>query len=218
MSFEAIRGCGYRVIHGIYIVGFGESVVCDRLKLILEECAVCGQKPQFSRGISKIDPYKLFGEHENCECEAGPTCAICHPEEKGSYFLMWVGSDYTEESFVNEAKTLGFSKRIPWIPKDLEIGKSWVFFAKKNNTQIELGKVINKRGRKPMASAIFYAVKPEGIDYLIKEDEATDEYLEELKNEGVTAVVVPKQFEHMHKEGIAKKFKKDDDSKIEDYY
>jgi hypothetical protein len=217
-SFESARGCGLRVIHGLYLFGWGESVICDRLKIVLEECKICGQKPRFSRGISKFDPYKLFGEHEECKCEAGPECPICHPEEDGSYFLMWVGSDYTEQEFIHEAQTLGFSKRIPWIPKDLVIGKSWVFFAKKNNTEIPLGKIVNKRGRKPMTSAIFYAVQPQEIHYLIKEEEATEEYLAELEKEGVTPITVPKKFEHLHKEGVAKTFKEEEDNKLENYY
>lgn len=218
-SFEPARGCGLRVIHGLYLFGWGQSVICDRLKLLLEECKVCGQKIEFSRGISKLDAYKLFGEHENCKCEAGPTCPICHPEEDGSYFLMWVGSEYTEESFIEEAKKMGFSKRIPWIPKDFILGKSWLFLAKKNNTEVKLGKIVNKRGRKPMASAIFYAVQPEAIHYLIKEEEATEKYVQELEEQGITPITVPKEFEHLHKEGVAKTFKEDDDNtKIEDYY
>jgi len=126
MSFEAERGCGFRHIHGIYMVCDGFQIACDRLKLELDTCKICGQKPEFSRGITRFNPFKLFGEHENCECDGGKNCPLCFPKEDGIDFLMWVGKQYTEESFIAEALNMGVSKKIPWIPRDFIVGESWI--------------------------------------------------------------------------------------------
>lgn len=52
---------------------------------------------------------------------------------KAPHFGMWVGGRYypTIEDFVNEAKNLGISKRIPKIPEDLVLGQSRIYFAHK---------------------------------------------------------------------------------------
>jgi hypothetical protein len=47
------------------------------------------------------------------------------------HFGMWVGGQYypTIKHFVDEAKNLGVSKRIPRIPDDLVLGESRIYFA-----------------------------------------------------------------------------------------
>jgi len=70
---------------------------------------------------------------------------------------------------------------------------------------IPLGWQPGRRGRKTIkSSGIFYAFKPQRIEYLITEDEATEKYLKELKSQGITPIVVPKKFEHLHKRGEGK--------------
>ena len=73
MSIEAKRGCGYRKVGGIYLVGDGLSAVCDRLPYPLEVCRVCGAGIKPSRGIQWLDGKEFFGG--NCRHlldETGP--------------------------------------------------------------------------------------------------------------------------------------------------
>jgi len=42
--------------------------------------------------------------------------------------MMWVGGKfYSRESFITEAKKMGVSKKIPFVPKDITIGESKVY-------------------------------------------------------------------------------------------
>lgn len=42
MPAETERGCGYRKVGGLYLVGQGLSRTCDLLPLWLEPCPHCG--------------------------------------------------------------------------------------------------------------------------------------------------------------------------------
>jgi hypothetical protein len=81
------RGCGYRKVGGLYLVGGGLTGSCDRLPVVIPACSCCGEKPRFNRGIAPIDPYKLFGWHEPmdlCTCfvnrKRDGACPICQPD------------------------------------------------------------------------------------------------------------------------------------------
>jgi len=43
MAIKAKRGCGYRKIGGLYLVGNYIPVACDRLPMPIGACPVCGQ-------------------------------------------------------------------------------------------------------------------------------------------------------------------------------
>jgi hypothetical protein len=62
MSAEAERGCGFRQPGGLYLVGGGASVPCDRLPVPLEPCACCGWAPGQLRSHAWI-PGKFLGDH-----------------------------------------------------------------------------------------------------------------------------------------------------------
>ena len=192
MAVEARRGCGYRKVGGLYLVGQGLTVPCDRLPLPIEPCPVCGEQPRFSRGIARIDPLKLWGEHQNC---TDPTvCPVCHPAHKA--WLMWVGKEYTPESFIAEARAMGVSKRVHQVPKDLVIGEDWVWLAYlhlipgKGQFRL-LGGQDGKRPR-DMGPGIFYVFKPTHLEKIVTESQAQDqEAMDKLKEQGITPVVVP---------------------------
>ena len=43
-------------------------------------------------------------------------------------YEMWVGNKYySRESYITEAKKMGASKKIGWIPHDLEIGRTRIY-------------------------------------------------------------------------------------------
>jgi len=194
---EEIRGCGYRKVGGLYLVGEGSAFSCDRLPYNLEVCPVCGYGIKFSLGFTWIKPEPLFGQHENCTDTLKNTCPFCNPKIAGERAgLMWVGEEfYTPESFMREAEERGISKRINAIPRGFEIGKTWVYLAhKKAGTKIitENNNLLNSEKQKKVpCPAIFMAFVPKRIEKLIWKSEATEENLKELKKRGITPVIVP---------------------------
>src|SRR5207302_7622776 len=55
VAVEAKRGCGYRKIGGLYFVGGGRGVACDRLPIPLDICPTCGHGIKQTRGFTWVD-------------------------------------------------------------------------------------------------------------------------------------------------------------------
>lgn len=115
MSVEAIRGCGYRKVGGLYLCGEGHGMECDRLPYELKVCPTCGAGVKFSRGFTWLNWLKYAREHHPmviCRCPA--VCPVCHPEHNPQpYSLLWVGeSFYTPEAFILEARQMGVSLQV----------------------------------------------------------------------------------------------------------
>src|SRR5580692_11623011 len=107
---EPKRGCGYRKVGGLYLVGGGIGIPCDRLPFELTVCSCCGQGIKQARGWTWIDVAKFFqGEHKlilppvpvpgvnpiltNCKCvEFCPLCKA--PETMGRAGLLWIGEKF----------------------------------------------------------------------------------------------------------------------------
>lgn len=181
MAVEKKRGCGYRKIGGMYLCGMGLSVGCDRLPKNIEICPTCGHGIKFTQGFSWIDGKEFLGEvcKGNAPCHSH-NCPLCvNLDEIEKCGLMFVGKKfYTPESFTKEAMEMGVSKRIANIPRDLELGKTWVLFAhqeagtkKIESTETLTGKKIVK------VPAIFYAFKPQRIEKLITEKQSRSKKL-----------------------------------------
>ena len=141
MAIEARRGCGFRKVGGLYMVGSGFGTPCDRLPYILEVCPCCGAGIKQTRGWTWVTPELLFGGNHTfgssldkgeslCRCKTA--CPLCHNVKgMGKAGLLWVGAQFypTIEHFEAEAKALGVSRRITAIPRDFEMGKTWILFA-----------------------------------------------------------------------------------------
>jgi len=127
MAQEAKRGCGYRKVGGYYLIGGQLSAPCDRLPYKLEVCPVCGAGVKPSRGFTQINPLHLFGYHLDCHDEYRP-CIVCDPKDEVAY-MMNVGEKFyrTPEIFMEEARAMGVSKRIPFVPKELKLGKTVIY-------------------------------------------------------------------------------------------
>jgi hypothetical protein len=104
----------------------------------LEVCPCCGQGIKPARGFTWINGNKLFEgvvcklkKHEDSVfIDQYPcTCVLDNPPEKMG--LVWIGSGHydTPEDFLMEAREQGVSRRIPAVPKEFEVGKTWVLFA-----------------------------------------------------------------------------------------
>lgn len=139
MAVEKPRKCGFRKIGGLYLVGGELSAPCDRMPYLLETCPCCGGGIKQARSWTWIMPSKLFGYHNTSEsalntCDCSVRCPMCYPDmifgPEGKATLLWVGSKhYTVAEFLQEGAEQGVSKRINTIPRNFEIGSTWVFFA-----------------------------------------------------------------------------------------
>ncbi len=135
MASEAQRGCGYRKVGALYLVSDGIWVGCDRLPYELKACPVCGAGIHLTRSMTAINPFELFGMHDQiedvrtgitthgikevvCQDEHRP-CKMCDPTNELAY-IQFVGKQfYSPISFVDEANKMGVSNRIAQIPKGL---------------------------------------------------------------------------------------------------
>lgn len=198
MAVEKERGCGYRTVGSMYLVGAGRGRPCDLMPLELRPCSRCGYEPKFNRGFTWLqkgyiealayehkDFLKLFDK--TCECPAD--CPICFPEHNPleKYGLMWVGEKhYTPDSFASEAAEMGVSKKIPMVPKDLTL-QTWILLA---HPRVTFPTAHNDNGYAQKAG-IFYAFKPVRIEKLIWKSQATKETLQKLEKRNITPVIIP---------------------------
>ena len=193
MPIEPKRGCGYRKVGGIYLVGSGIALPCDMLPIPIEPCPTCGYEIPFTRNFMWISKLWIIHQetnrHDKDKCQCPKSCPLCYPEnyELDKYGLLWVGERYykTPNDFIVEAQKMGIAKRIPKIPKDLVLGKTWVLLAHKRVDFVEKSTITRKKG-------IFYAFKPKRIEVLVWEDEVDKPSVQKLKEQGVTVIPVPR--------------------------
>lgn len=214
MAQEAKRGCGYRVVGGLYLVGGFIPVDCDRLPYALDTCPVCGAGVKVGRGFTKINSLQLFGVHRECTDQQHP-CRVCDPADQVA-FIMRVGEKFypTPQDFIKEGICQGISKRIAAIPRELELGKTVVYLAHKLACRVEeldpaqavaiaehwmkqqsitdgaIQKSMLPTARVTYKLGIFCAFTPHRVEMLIWQHDATPEKLAALEKRGVTPVVI----------------------------
>lgn len=229
-SVEGARGCGYRKPGGIYLVGGSLSEPCPRLPLAVETCPTCGAGVKPARGFTWIDPRVMFPAEEhgsvahNARCPLGlDMLATAQPapdprhrcgERAG---LLWIGEAFypTPESFVEEAARMGVSRRIAHVPKDFEVGVTWVFMG--HRKAIRDGYVDPEtEARYPDLAAVMDAglpgdaveqawragvvtlFRPTAIEYVVRpEEEDDEEFLADIERRGLTPVKVVRDVEAM---------------------
>ncbi len=131
-----------------------------------------GGYPKFSRGWKEVDPSWVFNTDYYPQCDPmvpghnHERCPVCTPPNE-IHYLLWVGRKfYTPESFMEEAREMGISKRIPNIPDNFQIGKTWVFLAHIDGANGEPGCIM--------------AFKPTHVDLVVKDGEKIPDYAGEL--------------------------------------
>ncbi len=144
MAVEQIRGCGLRKVGGMYLCGEYIGSPCDRMPFPLTTCPVCGQGIKVSRGFTQVNPYQLWGIHQDCKDRFRP-CFLCDPQDQPAY-IMLVGEKYykTPQDFLDEAHRMGISKRIPFIPKDLVLGETIIFLAHNKACEVRVAPVLQQ--------------------------------------------------------------------------
>jgi hypothetical protein len=122
---------------------------------------------------------------------------------------MRVGEKYypTPGHFMSEGMDMGISKKIPWIPKELELGKTHIFLAHPKACEVKVPAVLQAAGavvdgnngdqprlldaeKAEYKMGIFAAFTPRAIEKLIWKHQATDEEVEALAKRGITAVTI----------------------------
>lgn len=227
--YETKRGCGYRKQGGLYMMSTGVSRDCGKLPLPLCTCPTCGAGIKPARGWTWVNADVLFAdvkcryEHNTTivdgitpediiraespsdECQ---TCPIHHGIGKAG--LLWIGEKFypTSGAWVEEARHMGVSRRIPHVPKEFEIGKTWVLAAHRKGIErlcpecTGRGFHIKDGGDSVMCEecggsgvlhtpAIFHVFCPDRVEYVVKDDD-TEEKLEKIAKRGIRPVrVVP---------------------------
>lgn len=209
MAVEARRGCGYRKVGGLYLVGSGGGIACDRLPMAIEVCGCCGQGIKPTRGWTWVDIAGLVGgDHlidtdingvrhaaeeggrvSLYDCPCHKLCPLCHNvASMGKGGLLWIGAQFypTIEHFEVEAKALGISRRITTLPRNFELGKTWLLLAHTKGIIKPTGDL--QSGYVP---AIFRVWKPERIERIYKESQRTSDEVQADIKRGITPVFVP---------------------------
>lgn len=201
MAVEAKRGCGYRKVGGLYLVGEGAGMPCCKLPIILHICPTCNQGVKQTRGWSWIDPRPwLKGDCESTKYPAEirsrvMLCPAAEPEKLGEKVgLLWIGEKFypTPQDFIKEGETMGYSRRLTAVPRGFEVGKHWVFFA---HPKVKSRTVTDERGygaHPEWDAGVFRIFKPTRIEKLITDTMSKDaELMEGLAKKGITPVIVP---------------------------
>jgi hypothetical protein len=214
MAAEVVRGCGYRKVGGLYLVGGGLSAPCDRMPYELPRCPTCGAGVKFTRSHTWLQP-DFFRVHAVSHCKDESPCPICrtpYPDhEFGPHLLLWIGrAHYSPQSYLNESRLLGVSRRIAAIPKGLVLGETWVLLAHLDAippkdpdqcTVCGFTERLHLPGCPPEVCSsfqaprptpgIFCAFIPRAVELVLKESDATPERIEKEERRGVSVVTVP---------------------------
>lgn len=193
MAVEARRGCGYRKVGGLYVVGDYSGEPCERLPVPIIPCTVCGECLKFSRSWAWVKPkYILEGArtctHHEPHCGRCPVCSpeligqTCQPHDKVG--LLWVGKQFYKSpaEWVDEAVKLGISRRIAAIPKGFVLGKTLLFFAHQEAIQ---------RDKDPAVPGVFFVWRPQRIELIVTKSMRNEEWVQDYEKRGVTLVEVP---------------------------
>lgn len=184
-QIETARGCGYRKTGGMYFVSDGIGNPCCKLPFPLTVCPCCGAGYKQTRGFTWVTSDLFAGSPcTNEKISSFPLCPMNLPGLKVG--LMWVGEKYypTAEHFTREANALGVSKRFAALPKEFEVGKTWIYLGHAKAVHS-----INAKGNIEFMPGIFRAFRPARIEYIVGGWE-TNETLSSLEKRGFTLVKV----------------------------
>jgi hypothetical protein len=186
MAIEEKRGCGYRKVGGLYLVGEGPNASCCQMPILLRVCPTCHAGIKETRSYQWIDPKPFLRE---CTRNLGPgVCPNAYLGERlgDKVGLIWIGKQFypTPLDFQMEAKRMGVSRRVKAIPRGFELGKSWIWFAHPS--------VHYDDAEQHWIGGVFMIFKPTRIEGIVTETDAGDgELMEALEKRHITPIVVP---------------------------
>lgn len=230
---EFERGCGYRKVGGVYLVCDGASFTCDGLPVEMVPCHCCEFSVSQARSMQPIPAGYMTYLMRNHKCteEKGFPCPICfyaetYPKAKAVivelpsdsperlkleaelpkvFYLMFVSKEfYTPESFMEEARLLGVSKRVApnSLPKGFKVGRDWVFLAHGTVPFPAIdksGQVL--KGERRYATGIFYAFRPSRLELVLYKGDVDDQRIADYEEAGYTVVLLEKTDENLARHG-----------------
>jgi hypothetical protein len=151
VASEAKRGCGYRKVGGLYLVGPKPSRGCEKLPVELHVCPTCQNGIKQTRGWIWVEAKPIF-EAQECRAQGARSSAMVangmstHMSYKScddcllggeigrlgnKCGLLWVGGKFYPEpqDWIQETNTLGVSRRIAALPRGFKLGEHWVLIA-----------------------------------------------------------------------------------------
>nr|WP_293837746.1 hypothetical protein [uncultured Arsenicibacter sp.] len=180
---EHKRGCGYRKKGGFYFFCESGGKTCMKLPIQVSVCPCCGEGIQQTRGFKIVSSLLI----DNTPCKkAGCQISECRPFGiQKQYYLMWVGEKFykTPAFFLDEAKRMGISKRLPEVPKNFVVGTDWVLLAHPK-TPFQ-----DDSANMEFLPGIFAAFCPDRIEYVVRGNESAEK-LQSMADRGITLIDV----------------------------
>lgn len=200
MAVEARRGCGYRKVGGLYMMGGRLAAPCCRMPIILEVCPCCGGGVKLTRTWTWLDPRTWLAEPCTGSVWGEPHCPAASAEnlrapsdEKPRVGLLNVGAQFypTPEHFLTEARAQGISRRIQAVPRGFRLGEHWVWIAHPRVRQVPDDEAL---GGSRWVGGVISMFRPERIERVMTESQAaalTGEERDEMARRGITPFTVP---------------------------
>lgn len=224
---EAKRGCGYRKPGGLYLCSDATGQGCGLLPWAVEVCPCCGTGIRPARGYTWVNPDLLLPHHDEVigKGKAATVRGGEHPgcplNEKGLLGdragLLWIGRVHYDSpaAWLAEGEQMGFSRRIAQVPRDFEIGSTWVLVGHRDciphgvvcvspDEYAGIGAMTMELADELAASwppevhtvwadhylpGIFHLWRPERLEYVVHGDESPEE-LQAYEARGIEPVVV----------------------------
>lgn len=214
MAVEARRGCGYRKVGGLYMMGGALSAPCCKMPIIMDVCPCCSQGVRLTRTWTWLDPrewlrvkectsqpsqaFKTAGNPLLCPLAdtSGEGLRAMSDRESGTKVrvgLLNVGAQFypTPEHFLVEARAMGLSRRIQAVPRGFRVGEHWVWVAHPKVRQVPDEEV---PGGSRWVGGVIAMFRPDRIEKVMTESQAaalTGEEREAMGARGISPFVVP---------------------------
>jgi len=211
VSIEPARGCGYRKPGGLYLVSGQLSEPCPLLPYETHVCPTCGEGIKPARGFTWVDGASFIPPQEHGSSDHTMVCPLAPAgwedggpiSRLGRCGLIWVGEQHykTPQAFMEEAHRMGVSRRIKAVPKDFEVGTTWVLLGHRKAITRACSEGCGDEAQPdpdcPVCAGsgwehrpgVITAFLPVAVEYVITGEE-TEEELEALEARGLSLVQV----------------------------
>ena len=205
---EGARGCGYRKVGGKYMVSEGVSQPCPALPLEVSRCPCCDAGIKPTRGMAWFSPKMFFKFPCPTSCEVYQERGRCEPFQQERAGILWIGGKFDAKptDWLDEVEKMGVSRRIPQVPKDFVVGKTWVFVGHRKAITVDCDCNAAAAGKDRSTDldggcekcdgtgytekpGVFHAFKPTRIEVIVEPDVEQKE-VDKLVKRGLTPVVV----------------------------
>jgi hypothetical protein len=187
---EQKRGCGYRKVGGLYLVGDGTGLPCCKLPIPLHVCPTCNNGIKQSRGWQWIDPRPWLQGPCTSGLGMSIACGAADPARLGERVgLIWIGAGFYPNAgdFIAEADRQGISRRIAGIPKGFELGQSWVFLAHPRAIPV----IVEETSELQQRPGVFRIFRPTRLEKIVTQTQSQDEEaMGKLAKQGITPIIV----------------------------